>query len=1080
MAVRAGRLFLIAAWLCVCAGCGDGASEPLGADAAAFDVNDVSPDAKDVILDAQDVALDAEDLISDAEDVVLDPQDLISDAEDVVLDPQDLISDAEDVVLDPQDLISDTEDDVLDAEDVVLDAKDVAEDTIDPTCPYNPKTYCLHWGVCKTVTPKLDCSTGEPLCDYSGVPGYELVEKACDGLDNDCNNLVDDDLNAPLASKQGGICGGQVKICSGTAGWQDPDFSLSPLYQSVEDACDGLDNDCDGQIDGFLTPKKLVGVLGVCAEGTYTCGGALGWQKPELWSVPFWEPVETMCDDLDNDCDGLTDEDMQTPNFLGSGVQVNNQGVCNGAWIRCLAGVWSAPDYTLQPGYEAEETSCDGLDNDCNGLVDELMPELASKQAGVCAGQTLVCNGKIGWQDPDWSLLPSYATDTEWQCDGLDNDCDGLTDEDALCPRWQSGGRSSGKVALSPDGASLAWTTLQGAQVLDWQTRTVTREWFGHDHAVRAVAFSPDGLQLATSGQLDVLQVWPLAAPVTPDTPVPPLLDVGGLGTTFAAVAFSPDGGKVAVGDASGTVRVYAMWSGLQVAAYLGHKAQVAAIAWLADAQGQNGVLLSGDDAGAIWRWQPSKKTGEQIALMPDAVRAIAAMPDTTHALLVAESQAIVVDATTGAPLFLLKGANLPLAGGALRQQTAKEALVLDATGAVRRYALPPAVDLMLDLTPVQTIVPPPEVADDIALSLTAAGGHVAVGFQAQGPWQLDVATATWTRAAVRHDGAVRDAAVTGGLLLTAGDDAAIRLWRAADAHHLFDLWGHTGAVLALVPLTQLPTPSSGADLQTLLGNGLGLASGSDDFTVRLWQLTPTANGVGVLTPKIFGLGGPWPEDLALTADVPGIWAAGGPTLGKYATDPAKPGQKLNAYPTKLGNIVERVVPSPDGQSLALGLSGDGAGFNVHYRVVSAKTFAVVQEWAGLPGPVHAVAWSGDGTRLAVAAPNGVIAIADVQSGDIIQQLYGHTAPITALSWSAAGRLLSTSEDGTARVWSAGSGKALLPVGTFTRHCPTPCTTAPGGKIAVLGGVWQDTEAHFAITFASDGSVFGWKGPSGP
>ncbi len=73
MAVRAGRLFLIAAWLCVCAGCGDGASEPLGADAAAFDVNAVSPDAKDVILDAQDVALDAEDLISDAEDVVLDP-----------------------------------------------------------------------------------------------------------------------------------------------------------------------------------------------------------------------------------------------------------------------------------------------------------------------------------------------------------------------------------------------------------------------------------------------------------------------------------------------------------------------------------------------------------------------------------------------------------------------------------------------------------------------------------------------------------------------------------------------------------------------------------------------------------------------------------------------------------------------------------------------------------------------------------------------------------------------------------------------------------------------------------------------
>ena len=1092
-----GPLWLIA-WTAIgLSACGDAQDGGLDDDAvAATDSLDAATDTFAPQTDVVGADTDSFDAGSDSAGADTDTFEAGSDAVDAQTDASDTGSDVVDAQTDVVDAGSDVVDAYTDTFEVGSDLVDAVTDTVDtadspdtgldPSCPYNPKQICLHWGVCKTGDVKVDCSSGEPECDYSNVAGYEIVEKSCDGLDNDCNNLIDDDLKVPAASKTEGACWGLVKTCQGANGWQDPNFLMVPYFQPIETACDGIDNDCDGAIDVFATPKKISGMNGVCGDGDYYCAGSNGWQMPPLNSLPFWEPVETMCDGLDNDCDGLTDEDMDTPNFLGSGVKINNAGVCNGAWIRCLDGVWSAPDYSKQPGWEAVESSCDGLDNDCNGLVDEMAPALASMQAGVCAGQKVVCSGKIGWQDPDWSQVPGYATDAEWQCDGLDNNCNGLTDEDAACPMWQVGGRGRGKVALSPDGAHLAWTTMQGAQVLDWQTRTVQRNWFGHGHAVTAVAFSADGTQLATGGQVDVLQVWPLAESPTPAVALTPKLKVSGLGTTFAAVAFSPNGGQVAVGDATGTVRIYAMWSGLQIAALIGHKAQVGAIAWLPDtagdtnAGGGGGVLLTGDDAGTVWRWLPALMVGDPLAVMQGAVRAIAVLPGTSETLLVADNQAIVVDAQSGAPLVQLQAGQQPWAGGALRPDQGGEALLLAADGTVQRFALPAPSDALVDVTPTQLFAPPDELAGDTATSLAAAEGHVAVGFVASGPWQLDVASGAWIPATPRHLGAVQDAAVSGGLLLTGGDDAMLRLWRADDGAALLNLPGHTGTVLTILPLAQLPQAPPGSDLAALLGAGLGLATGSADYTVRLWTLKSTPGGITVLTPKIFGLGGPWPTDLALTADVPGIWTAGGPTLGKYATDASKPGQKLNAYPTKLGNVIERVAASPDGQWLALGMSGDGPSFNIHYRIINAKTFAVLREWSGMPANVHALAWSGDGERIALAGADGVIQIAQVQSGAVEQQLFGHTAAITALDWSPAGRLLSTSLDGTARAWNAIPNQGVVPSAIFSRHCPAPCANSSGGQIGVLGGVWQDAQAKRAITFASDGSLFAWKAPASP
>ncbi len=187
-----------------------------------------------------------------------------------------------------------------------------------------------------------------------------------------------------------------------------------------------------GDCDPFQAPDCLdrgicVGTRRVCRSGTWVC------PYPEDYM-----PLDTVCDGIDNDCDEKIDEDY-VPYRCGIGECL--------VWSLCLGGQESCTP--LDPVAPAD-TTCDGRDDDCDGQIDEEgscpVCEPTEKppclQPGVCQGTEPYCTPPGLWTCP----YPDSYHPSEDPFDGLDNDCDGQVDEDvSFSPR---GGGISCSVAL--------------------------------------------------------------------------------------------------------------------------------------------------------------------------------------------------------------------------------------------------------------------------------------------------------------------------------------------------------------------------------------------------------------------------------------------------------------------------------------------------------------------------------------------------------------------------------------------------------------------------------------------------------
>lgn len=301
-------------------------------------------------------------------------------------------------------------------------------------------------------------------CDDTRAYVHPGASEICNGRDDDCDGQIDEGLQSTFYADADGDGYGNPNVtmqsCGPDEGFvsnnQDCDDTNPDIHPGAAEICDGIDNNCNGLIDNDDP--------GVSGQPTWFADAdGDGYGNASVTQLSCTQPSgyvnnNTDCDDsnadvhpgateacnnLDDNCDGQIDEGVQHTYYADN--DGDGFGDINTSIPGCSAPAGYVSDHSdcndfnasIHPG--ATET-CNNIDDDCDGLIDQGVGIIWYADAdgdgfGSASGTTIACTQPAGYvsnaNDCDDSN-PAVHPGAQEICNGIDDDCDGLTDETNL------------------------------------------------------------------------------------------------------------------------------------------------------------------------------------------------------------------------------------------------------------------------------------------------------------------------------------------------------------------------------------------------------------------------------------------------------------------------------------------------------------------------------------------------------------------------------------------------------------------------------------------------------------------------